>query len=160
MNAKQKNSLLAVGLIAGLLSLPTTWLTIHNAQIGGDFGKLFGSTFNGMSVPVTGLNGKLALLVEAPLWFVVGVAVVAGVLQLMRHSQTFAIPKVAEWATAVVGVVWTSIPIIVVLFSGQVSPGVGWPLGMFCAAAPLVCLIVPTHDSKQAESGMENHRPE
>ena len=107
---------------------------------------------------MTGLNGKLTLLVETPLWFVVGVAVVAGVLQLMRYSQMFAIPKFAEWATAIVGAAWTGIPMIMMLFSGQVTVGIGWPLGMLCAAVPLLCLIVPTRGSKQAENGAENHQ--
>jgi hypothetical protein len=78
----------------------------------------------------------------------VGVSVVAGLLQLMHYTQMFAIPKFVEWAAAIVAAVWTSDPMIILLFSGKATPGVGWFLGLFCAAAPLACLIVPTCNVK------------
>jgi hypothetical protein len=156
MNAKQKNSLLAAGILSGFLSLPMTWLTVHNPQMDGEAGRLFGSAFSGMSFPVTALNGNVTFLINTPLWFIVGVAIVAGAIQLMRYSQMFAIPKLAEWVTAVVGVLWINIPIIVPLFSDKATLGIGWLLGAFCAATPLVCLVAPTPDLKQAENNGED----
>jgi len=145
MNPKQKNTLLAAGIVSGLVSLPMTWMTIRNAemQIEGGFGNLFNSAFQGMTFDVTGLNGHVTLLFKTPLWFVVGVAIAANVLQLMRSSDTFAIPKIALWIVAIGAAIWITIPILMALSSGKATLGIGWFLGLFCAAAPLVCLFVP-----------------
>lgn len=107
MNAKQKNSLLAAAIVAGLLSLPMNWLTIRGAQVEGGFGMFFPGN---LTVDVTGLSGYVTFLFKTPLWFIVCVAISAGVLQLMRYTQAFAVPKFAEWAVAVVGLVWITVP--------------------------------------------------
>jgi hypothetical protein len=151
MNAKQKNSLLAVGVLAGLASLPTTWVTIRDAQVKSGLGEIFDSAFSGMTITATCLTGSVTLLVSVPLWLVVSVSIVAGILQLMRYSQAFAIPKLAEWATAIVGVVWASVPMVIVLFSCKATPGIGWLFGVLCAAAPLVCLITPIREVTQTD---------
>lgn len=145
MNAKQKNTLLAVGIVSGLLSLPMTWMTIYNAevQVGGGLGNAFNTAFQNMIFNVTGLNGQVTVFFTAPLWFVVGVAIAANVMQMMRSSGAFAIPKIALWVFAVVAAVWITIPMLLVLSSGKATLGIGWFLGVFCAAAPLICVSVP-----------------
>jgi len=155
MNPKQKNTLLAAGIVSGLVSLPMTWITIRNAemQIEGGFGNLFNSAFQGMTIDVTGLNGHVTMLFKTPLWFVIGVAIAANVLQLMRSSDAFAIPKIALWIVAVVAAIWSTIPIIMALSSGKATVGIGWFLGLCCAAAPLICLFVP--DTKVETSQLE-----
>ncbi len=133
MNLKQKNTLLAAGIISGLLSLPMTWMTIRNAevQIEGGFGSLFNSAFQGMTFDVTGLNGHVTMLFKTPLWFVIGVAIAANVIQIMRSSNAFAIPKIALWIVAVGSAVWITIPILLALSSGKATLGIGWFLGVF-----------------------------
>jgi hypothetical protein len=143
MNSKTKNTILAAGIVSGLASLPLTWMTIHNASMNveGGLGELFNSAFQGMTFDVTALNGHVTLLIKTPLWFVVAVAIAANVIQLMRHSNAFAIPKIALWIAAVMAAAWIAIPVLVALSSGKVTLGIGFLLGLLCAAAPLVCLI-------------------
>ncbi len=142
MTAKQKKTLLISAIVAGVLSLPMTWFTIQNAQVSfpGGFGGVFPSGFAAMSLNVTGFTGSVTMLIKAPLWFVIGVAIGANVLQLLRNSPSMEIPKLAEWITAIVGVVWITLPVLLALGSGRVTPALGWLLGTFCAVTPLVCL--------------------
>jgi hypothetical protein len=145
MNPKQKNTLLAAGIISGLMSLPMTWMTIRNAdiKINGGFGDLLDSAFQGMTFDVTGLNGYVTFLFKTPLWFLVAIAIVANALQLMRSSDVFAIPKSAIRIVAIAASIWVTVPTINVLLTGEATLGIGALLGLCCAAAPLVCLFVP-----------------
>lgn len=146
MDTKQQNTLLVGAVLAGLLSLPMTWLTIHNVQpsFGNGLGGLFGSEFPRMSLDVNGLNGHLTLLIKSPIWFVVAIAIGASVLQLMKHSKAFAIPSIVEWIAALVGVIWTAAPVIPMALTGKATLGIGWVLAFASAVIPLVCLCVPT----------------
>lgn len=143
MNTKQKNTALVAAILAGLLSLPLTWLTIRNAEISfnGPMAGMFNSAMMGMTLSVTGFSGRVTFLFTTPIWLLVVISIGASVLQLMRHSKAFEIPKVAEWITAVIGVVWMSIPVFLAMTSGKVGIGVGWLLGMACAIVPLYFLI-------------------
>jgi hypothetical protein len=156
MNPKQKNTLLAAGIVSGVVSLPMTWMTIRNAemQIEGGFGNLFNSAFQGMTFDVTGLNGHVTMLFKTPLWFVIGLAIAANAIQLMRSSNVFAIPRIALWIVGVVAAIWITIPIILALSSGKATLGIGWFLGLFCASAPLICLFVP--DTAGGNSQLEH----
>jgi hypothetical protein len=156
MSPKQKNTALVAAIVSGLFSLPLTWMTLRNAQmqIGGGIGDLISSTFPGFAFDVTGLNGHVTLLLKTPLWFIVCIAISASVLQLMRPSQTFAIPRLAMWGTAIVGVVWTTVPVTIVLVTGKASVGIGWLLGLFCAFVPLVCLLRPSRDANATTHGV------
>ena len=142
MTAKQKNSLLIAAIVAGVLSLPMAWLTVQGARLSfpSGFGGTFPPGYGSMSFNVTGFNGNVTFLITAPLWFVVAVSIAANALQLSRNSQSVEIPKLAEWITALVGVIWTTLPILLTLESGHAKPALGWLLGVFCAATPLVCL--------------------
>ncbi len=144
MNPKQKNTLLAAGIVSGLMSLPMTWMTIRNAdvKINGGFGDLLDSAFQGMTFDVTGLNGHVTLLFKTPLWFIVAIAIAANALQLMRSSDVFAIPKSALRIVVIGATIWVILPIINVLLTGDATLGIGALLGLSCAAAPLVCLFV------------------
>jgi len=141
---QHKNSLLALAIVAGLLSLPMTWMTIRGAQIQGGFGEMFNSALGGMTFDVTGLNGHLTFLVKTPIWFIILVAIAASVVQLMRGSKTFAIPSAVEWGLACVAVAWVGFAFVVPLFSDQASFGMGALLGLFAAATPLAMLCLPT----------------
>lgn len=146
MDPKLKNTLLAAGIVFGLVSLPMTWMTIRNAQIqieGSSLGEIFNSAFPMMTINVTGLNGHVTMLFKTPLWGVIGAAIAANVLQLMRSSNAFAVPRVALWITAIGAAVWVTIPVLLALSSGRATLGIGWFLGCCCAAVPLICLVVP-----------------
>jgi hypothetical protein len=158
MDAKQRNTALVAAIIAGVLSLPMTWMTIHNAQatLNGPFpggAAIFGSMFGPMTLDVSGLNGSVTLLVKAPLWFVICVAISSSVMQLMANSKAFAIPPIAAWGTAVLGVVWMSVPIALALFTGRITPGIGWLLGLLCAITPLACLMMTQSASQNTIPG-------
>lgn len=159
MDIRQKNTLLVTAILAGLMSLPLTWMTIHNAQFqfGGMNGlnQMFGNELPAMSFDVTGLNGHVTMLIKAPLWFVVCVAIGAGVLQLIQHSRMFAVPMFAARGAAVIGLVWTMVPIVPAMLTGKGTPGIGWLLAMYCAAVPVVCLAVPSHPVKDAANNLD-----
>jgi hypothetical protein len=144
MKQQYKNSLLALAIVVGLLSLPMTWMTIRGAQIQGGFGEMFNSVFGNMTFDVTGLSGHVTFLVETPIWFIILVTIAASVVQLMRGSKTFAIPSVVEWGLACVAVAWVGLALVLALFSDQVSLGMGALLGLFAAATPFVMLCLPT----------------
>jgi hypothetical protein len=141
---QHKNSLLALAIVAGLLSLPMTWMTIRGAQILGGFGEMFNFAFDGMTIDVTGLNGHLTFLVKTPIWFIILVAIAASVVQLMRGSKTFAIPSAVEWGIACVAVAWVGLALVIALFSGKASLGIGALLGLFAAATPFAMLCLPS----------------
>lgn len=147
MNPKQKNTLLASAIIAGVLAVPMTWFTIHNPQFdlrGGPFSAMFNmQNFNGMPLNVTGFNGSVSLFgISAPLWFVAMLAIGASGLQYLRNSPTFEIPRIAEWIVATIACAWTTIPILFGLGMGKASLGMGWVLGTYCAVAPLAALFL------------------
>lgn len=143
MTPKQKNTALVAAILAGLLSLPLTWFTIRNAEISfnGPMAGMFNSAMMGMTLSVNGFNGRVSFLFTTPIWLLVFVSIGASILQLMRNSKAFEIPQIAEWITAVIGVVWMSVPILITMTSGKVGIGIGWILGLACAIVPLYFLI-------------------
>lgn len=104
---------------------------------------MFNSAFDAMTIDVTGLNGHVTFLVKTPIWFIVGMSITASVLQLMRNSTMFAIPRFAEWVTAILAVAWILLAIIVAMSSGKASLGIGAILGLTSAIIPVVCLLMP-----------------
>ena len=159
MDTKQKNTLLVGAILAGVLSLPMTWMTIQNAQpsFGNGLGGLLASQLPSMSIDVTGLNGHITLLIKSPIWFVVAIVIGASALQLMKHSTAFAVPPLGEWISALVGVIWTAVPIIPIALTGKATLGIGWVLAFVSAVIPLVCLCVPTRNeaAQQADPGID-----
>lgn len=142
MTQQQKNTAALFAVIAGVISIPLTWMTIYG-------GRLTAGPGSQISIPiekmyVTGVNGSITVIFQTPIWFIVGIAVAANVLQLMRNSRQFAIPRFAEWLAALFGVVWIGAGISLALFSDKVSLGIGSLLGLFCAGVALLCLVVPT----------------
>lgn len=146
MTQQAKNSLLAAAILAGLLSLPATWMTITASQLRGPAGGLL-SVFDGLRVNVTGLNGSLTLLIAMPIWLIVGIAIGSSALQLAKDSKTFAVPPALQWGTAIVAVAWIIVPLTIGMLSKGASPGIGALLGLFAAGAPLVTLRLPTTPS-------------
>ena len=87
---RKKNTMLAIAMLAGLLSLPAPWMTIHNA------------TAMGMNVDITGFSGYFTWPIKFPFWVAVTIAIVASGLQLMRNSKIFYIPRAAEWTAVLI----------------------------------------------------------
>jgi hypothetical protein len=143
MTQPQKNTALALAIVAGVMSLPLPWMTIRGATIQSGPGHIFHSASDGLTIDVTGLNGHVTLLFKTPIWFIVGVAIAASVLQLMHHSGMFAVPRFAEWLTSIIAVAWVAPAIIVAMLSGKTAPGLGLLLGLAAAVIPVVCLTIP-----------------
>lgn len=156
MTQPQKNTALTFAIIAGLFSLPLTWMTIRGARMQGGLGDMFNSMLGEMTVNVTGLNGHLTFLVKTPIWFIVSVAIAASVLQLMQSSKTFAIPHVVEWLTAIVAVAWVFFPIVMVLFSDKATLGIGLLLGFVSAVIPAICLATSSSQKQALEPDFDN----
>lgn len=152
MTQPQKNSALVLAMIAGLISLPMTWMTIQQVEWQGGFGPAFIPPFGGMKFDVTGLNGSVTFLVKTPIWFIVGVAISASLLQLMQESQTFAVPKFAIWMTPLLAVGWVLIVITLALFSGKATLGLGSLLGLFAAVVPAVCAVMQSSPERADDS--------
>ena len=157
MTQSQKNTALAIAIVAGLISLPLTWMTIRGATIQGGLGEMFNSMLGGMTIDVTGLNGHVTFLFKTPIWFIVGVAIAASVLQLMHNFEMFAISRIVEWLTSIVAVAWVLIAIIIALFSGQASLGIGSLLGLASSVIPVVCLAIPTPRKQESDSNNSDH---
>lgn len=160
MTQPQKNTLRAIAIVAGLLSLPLTWMTLTGATMRGPFGESMGAPFGGMTINVTGLNGSLTFLVKTPIWFVIGLAIAANALQLMRNTKVFAVPPVAEWVSAVVALVWVSMAILIALGSEKAGLGIGALVGLVCAAIPVVCLVIksPPESANETESEVSDQQ--
>ena len=155
MTQPQKNTALAAAIVAALLSLPLTWMTIQNAQIQGGFDNMFNS-FGGMTINVTGLNGHLTFLFKTPIWLVVCVAILANVLQLMAGSKSFAIPGFAQLGTAIIATLWVGLAIIIAISSSDATLGIGALLGLLSTVIPLVCFFMSSPASETIRSPHES----
>lgn len=157
MTQPQKNTALVFGIVAGLASLPVTWMTLHNAQMEGGLGEMFNSAFGGgITLNVTALNGHVTFLVETPIWLVVGVAITANVLQLMRSSKMFAVSLAFAWLTAIVAVAGIGFIVVSALVSGKATLGVGALLGVVSAMVPLFCLAIRSSGEQISVSNSPN----
>lgn len=142
MTQQQKNTAALFAVIAGLTSIPLTWMTIYG-------GRFIAGQGSQISIPiekmyVTGVNGSITVLFQTPIWFIVGIAIAANMLQLIHSYRQFAVPRFAEWLAALFGVVWIGAGISLTLFSDKITLGIGSLLGLFCAGVALLCLVVPT----------------
>lgn len=61
---EKRNVFLVCAVIAALLSLPTTWMTIHGAQIQEGPGMMLNSTFGGLNIDVTDPDVHVTLLIN------------------------------------------------------------------------------------------------
>lgn len=144
MTQPQKNTALAFAIVAALLSLPLTWMTIHNAQLQVAFGQMFDSSFGGLTINITGFNGHVTLLFKTPIWFIACVAIAANGLQLMHPSKLFAIPRLAIWGAAIYALVAIGLTVVIGMASGKATLGIGSLLGLISAVIPVVCLALPS----------------
>lgn len=149
MTQPLKNTAAVFAILAGLISLPLTWMSISGAQlngqlVNGDLGNPFSFPFPIGNINVTGFNGHITVLFKSPIWLIVSIAIASNVLQLMQNTVQFAVPRFAQWLTALFGVLWICMAIGVTLFSDKASLGIGSLLGLFCASVALFCLVAPT----------------
>jgi len=153
MKPATQNGLLAAAIVAGLLSLPTTWMTIRNTNIritpnfGGqlltpdtDFSNLIVPSVSKTTFDVTGLNGHVTLLTKFPIWLIVGLAVTACLFLIADNAPAISFPRILLWCVSLVSLGLTLLPLVIALGSGRASPGIGWLLGLACAVAPVVVL--------------------
>lgn len=161
MTQPQKNTALASAIVAGVISLPLTWMTIRPETMESplNLNDILNSPFRVMTFNVTGFNGHVTFPFRTPIWFIVGIAIAANVLQLMQNSKMFAISRVAEWLTSIIAVAWVLVVIIVALLSDRASLGIGSVLGLASAVIPIVCLAIPesqTHTTDSSNSDPTN----
>ena len=153
MKPATQNGLLIAAIVAGILSLPSTWMTIRNANIritpnfGGqlitpdaDFANLIIPSVTNTSFDVTGFNGHVTLLAKFPIWLIVGIAIAGCLFQIAGKFDAFAFPRMLLWLIAISALVLTVLPLVVALGSGRASPGIGWFFGLACAVTPVVVL--------------------
>jgi hypothetical protein len=145
---------LLLSIFAGLLSLPLTWMTIVS---GVNFNPVLSPPFSAMTLDITGLNGHVTFLFQAPLWFIACIAILANVLQFLHHTKTFAVNRTAEWLTAVIAAAWIGLALIVGLADGA-TPGIGALMALISVVIPIVCLVVPSKSEEtKTEGGWERH---
>lgn len=101
------NRAVLAGVATGMLlvSLPLTWFTIENPRLdfggvqfgeGGSFGAqgmtLPLPTFAGLRLNVTGLNGRITLGTQAPIWLLVVAAAGASVVAMLNELRVASLP--------------------------------------------------------------------
>lgn len=151
-----RNTLLALGIALGLVSIPLTWLVADAVRVEGlaeiavsAFETAVGEEVN--TVEVTGRDGTVNYPITAPLWLLVCIAVGAGVLQLMRGSEMFAVPLVIAWIVALAGCAWIAGTIIHVLRNDTAEVAAGAWLGLASSVIPVVCLLIPSPKREATE---------
>jgi hypothetical protein len=112
-------------------------------KLEGELGNLVGDMLLGMKLEANALKGYVTVAFRAPLCLLVVIAVAVSVLQLMRKSGIFAIPRIAEWTPAAAATLWIGFLGISMLMPGDGSLGIGWFCGLISALIPLVCLMAP-----------------
>lgn len=152
MTKQQKNSTLVFAIALGLFSLPLNWMTFHDVAFQGGMAELFNSTMGPITIGVTGLTGEVSFPFRAPIWWVVAFLVSANVVQLMKNSKEFAIPPYSDWISAIMAVVWISSILLIALFSGKATFGIGSILILASAFLPLACLALPESKFDSSES--------
>jgi hypothetical protein len=153
MLTARTNALLAISTAAGLLSLPTTWLTIRSTniritpQISGqilspasDLSSLFKTAVDNTYMEVTGLNGHVTLWASFPIWIIIAIAITAGACQLADNFSGFDFPRPLLWTIACLAAFLVVLPPVIGLLSGRATLGIGWVLGAACALTPVVTL--------------------
>lgn len=163
MNDQQRNTLLALGIALGLISIPLTWFTAKAVQVEGRWQVLFQAVEAALEevspeleeaneVQVTGWEGRIDVPISTPLWVIVCIALGAGVLQLMRSSDMFDVPAPIVWLAALVACAWIGGTFIYVLKTQAAELGVGAFLGLASGVIPLLCLVVPKSKAENAST--------
>lgn len=152
MNAETRRLLLSGAILLSLLSLPMTWMTIHDPEVTGGFGGML--PLAGLSLDVTGLNGHVNFLVQTPLWFVVCVIAGASVMEWMHYGGVAKIPRPVVLMVGGAGLVWVGIAILTALGSGKASLGLGSILALAGAVLCLSSVMNPgSQDSDRTSPG-------
>ncbi len=155
MNDQQRNTLLALGIAVGLISIPLTWFTAKAVQIEGRFQGLAQTVESVLEeinpeieeankVHINGWEGQIGFPITTPLWVIICVAIGAGALQLMRSSEMFDVPLPIVWLAALAACAWIGGTFVYVLSTQVAELGVGAFLGLASGCIPLLCLVVPS----------------
>ena len=158
MTRPQKNTLLACGVAAVLLSIPLPWMTISQPAgdvffPGGSPGPGLRAAAEGMlptvTADVTGLNGHVTLLFKVPLWLVALTAASACGVPLLAGLGAFDVPRWLPWAFAVPAGVWVAASLLLALTSDRATLGIGTLLAAAAVAAALIGLLFPARDPRE-----------
>ena len=151
MDQKQKNTILLGALIAGILAFFLPWLTVilDRTEVGGL--AMLAVMMSGGEATLTAVNGSSSFLgVNAPIWFVLSLALIANVLPLLNYTRHFSVPRGIEGVLAFVAFAWVAS--MVVLSYLHDSKGmrieIGWVLAMVCATGPVYCFLRPVRSEK------------
>ncbi len=150
MTPKQLTGLLLAGVLAGIISLPTTWVTFHPAKGGPvSFVDWIGFTLGDPTITVTGFTGHTFIPCDVPLWVIVSISIGAAALRLMQlqNSSTFALPMVK--GIAMIGAIWVTVVFLLMLVGERDSVGIGGFLALICAA---ISVVGSYHQSKSLTS--------
>lgn len=155
LNDQQRNTLLALGIAVGMISIPLTWFTAKAIQVEGRMQVFFMQTVESMleqvdpdleevnQVEINAWEGQIEFPFKTPLWIIVCIAIGAGVLQLMRSSEMFEVPLTIVWLAALTACAWIGGTFLYVLSTKVAELGVGAFLGLASGCIPLLCLVVP-----------------
>ena len=166
MTTARKNTLLASAIIAGVISLPMTWIHAANVdaelntELPSGMAELFGGMLKGMEFDVSGTQGTIPILGGLPFWGAVAIAAIASIAQLLNGSSSFDVPSIALWLLAIVGSATISLPIVSGLFgTAEISPRLGWFVALYAGFVPvLVLALPPSNNIVTAKSGKGHPR--
>jgi len=122
IDPRRRNSAVAGGVLAALLSLGMPWMT-------SDSGDFVGTAWNGQL-----FGGSL------PLWGVALLAGLANLVLLVRRSRHFYVPEMLPLLLAL-GASGLTLYVLLAAGSGKVSLGLGWVSGFTASLVPLVYLF-------------------
>lgn len=116
----------AGSLVCLLVSLPLTWLTLHNPEVRSSlsgFPEILRPTFQTMSM--NGIQGNLTFLVTAPIWLVVLLAMAGVLLHMTSAARVTRVPTGICVTMLVVPTLFLGIPLMQVPWSDRVDMEIG-----------------------------------
>ena len=134
-------TLLAISVLAGVLSLPLEWFTLTNVVVDS-------SSFSGS---VSALDG--ASLFAIPVWAIVAIAIIAGLLQLLDATRFCAIPRFVTLSFAIIALIAMSVTIIFPIAAHGVTANEGAFFGFLSAAIPTIALAIGMQKNERMVAG-------
>ena len=155
MSLPRRNALLSLAIVAGLLSLPTTWLKFTKTKFtitpnfGGrilnqdsDFKSMLAQKVTKTSLSLTGLNGSVSLILDIPIWLIATLAIMSNILILADAHAGIDFPRAVLWAFSIAATCLATLPALIAIAVENVTPGIGWAFGLVAAIVPLSVLWV------------------
>lgn len=144
IDPRKRNSAVAGGVLAALLSLGLPWMTAESERF-----------------PITAWNGQL-FRGSLPLWSVALVAGLANLVLLVRRSRHFYLPEAMPLLLAL-GAGGLTLFVLFAAGSEKVSLGFGWVSGFTASLVPLVYLfreraLVVAWREEQRKHALEQRR--